>query len=268
MKFEFPYTLRKRKFEEEAEAPGFAKRIRVKLDFDQRDIIVVCLRWSASHSIDLDDRVAARVYRSEQVLAFASRPSIIYEMENFINRTKQISAFIFETNNNPGGVVRPSPRTWRKGLRGLDFKRLSITSWEDIESTDMQRVSLPKGPFRIEFYPCESQPSSCRVFWQVTPCLKVPGKTRRCKIVQNCRSKESKRPFSANIACVDDKIFIWGSMKDDRKEGEDFELVLTAPQNKFQTYGHSIVVQEGSLKRGCRKKDSLFVTTHDGFVLS
>ena len=189
-------------------------------------------------------------------------------MENLINRTKQFSAFIFEQNNNPGGIIRPSPRTWRKGLKGLDFKRLSITSWEDIETCEMQRVSLPKGPFKIELCPCESQPSSCRVFWQVTPCMKVPGKTRRCKIIQNCGSKESKRPFSANIMAMDDKIFIWGHLKDDKKEGEDFELVMTAPANRFETYGgHSIVIQ-GVLKRGCRKKDSNFVTTHDGFVLS
>lgn len=195
-----------------------------------------------------------------------SIPSIIQEMENFINRTKQISAFIFEANSN-SAVIRPSPRTWRKGL---DFKRLSYTSWDEVETAAMQRISLPKGPFKVELHPCESQPSSSRISWQVSPCMKIPGKTRKCKVVQNLGSRISRRTFSANIMCVDDKILVWGNLKDENEEGEDFELFLTVSSDRFDTcsYGGHLISLEGGLKRGMRKKDTTFVTTHDAFILS
>lgn len=69
------------------------------------------------------------------------------------------------------------------------------------------------------------------------------------------------------MVCFDDKLVIWGNIKDDKIEGEDFELVLVAPSIKMYHGGRAVEVQ-GELKRGLRKKETDFVTTHDAMILS
>ncbi len=183
-------------------------------------------------------------------------------MESFINRTKKISSFIFEASSPR--LSRPSPRTWRKEVK--NFKRLSCTSWDEVETSQMQKISLPKDPFKIVLLPSENQPCSCRLTWHVSPCIKVPGRTRRCKIVQ---ADKARREFSANITCFGDEVLIWGNIKDNHEEGEDFQLVLKTPlKNMFRNALQPLLLLQGELKRGNRKKEQEFVLTHDALIFS
>ena len=204
-------------------------------------------------------------YKKEILLASTAETLIIHEMENLKNKTKQISTFIFDSGNSRLIKLR-GHNTWVKA--GLDFRRLSCTSWDEVEmANEITKVSLPKGTFKVDLYPCESQPSSCRASWQVSSCVKVPGKSRKCKVVHHSGSREN-HAFSANISYVEDKAIIWGTIKDEKHEGEDFELVLSAPAERFETFKNHNVMLTGTLKRGIRKKDTPFVLTHDALVLS
>ncbi len=69
------------------------------------------------------------------------------------------------------------------------------------------------------------------------------------------------------MVCFEDKLIIWGNIKDEKTEGEDFELVLIAPSSKMYHGGRAIEIQ-GELKRGSRKKETDFVITHDAMILS
>ena len=59
---------------------------------------------------------------------------------------------------------------------------------------------------------------------------------------------------------MDDKVTIWGTINDNRKGGEGFELVLERP-----TYGHKVneSILEGSLSRGHLKKSLPLERTHE-----
>jgi len=64
----------------------------------------------------------------------------------------------------------------------------------------------------------------------------------------------------------EDKIAIWGSIKDGHDGGEDFELTLTKPADGYYSEGHLL---EGFLMRGNRSKKGtgqLQEQTHDVIV--
>ena len=152
------------------------------------------------------------------------------------------------------------------------FKRLSSCSWDEFDMnatenkiTETEKFSISKNKFKLNLYPSEGQPCSCVCNWEVTLLKKIPGKTRKCKIVHNIRTKEI-RVFNGRITIFDDKIVIWGTIKDGRETGEDFELTLTTPVNGRQSSSHFL---EGSLLRGNRsKKLKDYEQTHDVIVLT
>lgn len=152
------------------------------------------------------------------------------------------------------------------------FKRLSACSWDEFDMSataenqiiETQKFKLQQNKFKINLYPSEGQPCSCVYNWEITLMKKVPGKTRKCKIVHKVRTKEI-RAFTGRITVFEDKIAIWGTIKDGREEGDDFELTLTSPTSE-KYYTERFL--EGALMRGNRKKAETFEQTHDIIVLT
>jgi len=153
------------------------------------------------------------------------------------------------------------------------FKRLSSCSWDEFDMSsfadencviETQKFQLRQNKIKMNLYPSDGQPCACVCSWEVTLMKKVPGKTRKCKIVHTNRAHEI-RAFTGRITIFDDKIAIWGTIKDGHDSGEDFELTLTKPANGYYSEGHLL---EGLLMRGNRKSKSseLVEQTHDVIV--
>lgn len=153
------------------------------------------------------------------------------------------------------------------------FKRLSSCSWDEFDMSSFANennvIETPKfqtrqNKIKMNLYPSEGQPCACVCTWEVTMMKKVPGKARKCKIVHTNRAHEI-RAFTGHITIFEDKIAIWGSIKDRHESGENFELTLSKPAKEFCSEGHLL---EGLLMRGNRKnKDSeVFEVTHDVIV--
>lgn len=155
------------------------------------------------------------------------------------------------------------------------FKRLSTCSWDEFDIStfttesntvmEIQKLKLKQNRIKLNLYPSEGQPCACVCSWDVALLKKAPGKDRKCKIVHTNRAREI-RAFTGRITIFEDKIAIWGTIKDGCEAGEDFELTLTTPVNGYYADGHLL---EGVLLRGNRKKkDQVFEQTHDAIVLS
>lgn len=150
------------------------------------------------------------------------------------------------------------------------FKRLSACSWDEFDtsvdiydSLHMHKQKLEDDKFKLNLYPSEGQPCSCVCTWQVTLSKKVTGKVRKCKIEHYVHKDFPIRVFTGRITIFDDKIAIWGTIKDAAEVGEDFELTLSVP-----TYASPLYVLEGSLMRGNRKRsEKLELQTHDVVVM-
>lgn len=158
------------------------------------------------------------------------------------------------------------------------FKRLSSCSWDEFDVSNFgdendvmesQKFQLRhNNKIKMNLYPSDGQPCACVCSWEVTLTKKLPGKTRKCKIVHTNRAHEI-RAFTGRITVFEDKIAIWGSIKDGHTAGEDFELTLTKPANGYYADGHLL---EGFLMRGNRKQkanninNELSEQTHDVIV--
>ena len=154
------------------------------------------------------------------------------------------------------------------------FKRLSSCSWDEFDISnyadendviETQKFQLRQNKIKMNLYPSDGQPCACVCSWEVTLTKKLPGKTRKCKIVHTNRAHEI-RAFTGRITVFEDKIAIWGSIKDGHAGGEDFELTLTKPADGYYSEGHLL---EGFLMRGNRSKKGtgeLQEQTHDVIV--
>lgn len=145
------------------------------------------------------------------------------------------------------------------------FKRLSACSWDEFDTSvdiysnlQTHKLKLEEDQFKLHLYPSDGQPCSCVCTWRVTLSKKVSGKTRKCKIEHYVIENNPIRVFTGRITIFDEKIAIWGTIKDSAEQGEDFELTLSVP-----TYPSPYVL-EGSLMRGNRKKNDILENqTHD-----
>lgn len=153
------------------------------------------------------------------------------------------------------------------------FKRLSACSWDEFDMSsdtyskiETHKLKLKEDKFVLNLYPSEGQPCSCVCSWNVTLLKKVPGKTRKCKIEHYVIKSNPIRAFTGRITIFEDKIIIWGSIKDGFDKGDDFELTLTAPKKDTTTIQTPYLL-EGSLLRGDRKKRELLEQTHDVVVI-
>lgn len=133
------------------------------------------------------------------------------------------------------------------------------------DETTIKTFQIRQNKIKMNLYPSEGQPCACVCSWEVTMMKRVPGKTRKCKIVHTNRAREI-RAFTGRITIFEDKIAIWGSIKDGHESGEDFEVTLYKPTNGYFSEGHML---EGSLMRGNRKNKNnkgLNELTHDVIV--
>jgi len=151
------------------------------------------------------------------------------------------------------------------------FKRLSACSWDEFDisqdtysNIQTHKLKLNEDKFILNLYPSDGQPCSCVCSWQVTLLKKVPGKTRKCKIEHYIIKNNPIRVFTGRITIFEDKICIWGSIKDSFEKGEDFELTLTVPKRASSPNPYLL---EGSLLRGDRKKRDMLEQTHDVIVM-
>jgi len=179
-------------------------------------------------------------------------------MENII---KKVSLRKHLTDLNVNDVRRRSCNVVKDSL--YQFKRLSTCSWDEFDLSNMEnefiqteKFNLNQNKFKINLYPSDGQPCCSVTSWDITLMKKIPGKTRKCKIIHKNRSKEINQ-FTARISVFDDRICLWGTIKDGRENGEEFELTLKTSADRS-----SQPILHGLLLRGYRKKKQL-EQTHD-----
>lgn len=193
-------------------------------------------------------------------------------MEGLVKRVKRNPLTNIDTKN----VKRRGANIVKDSIH--QFKRLSSCSWDEFDVSNFadendvmesQKFQLRhNNQIKMNLYPSDGQPCACVCSWEVTLTKKLPGKTRKCKIVHTNRAHEI-RAFTGRITVFEDKIAIWGSIKDGHTAGEDFELTLTKPANGYYADGHLL---EGFLMRGSRKQkanninNELSEQTHDVIV--
>ena len=151
------------------------------------------------------------------------------------------------------------------------FKRLSACSWDEFDTSvdtyskiQSHKVKLKDDKFKLNLYPSEGQPCSCVCTWQITLLKKVPGKARKCKIEHSVILNNPIRVFTGRITIFEERIVIWGHIKDASEHGDDFELTLTVPKCSTTPSPHLL---EGALLRGSRKRCEVLEQTHDVIVL-
>lgn len=184
-------------------------------------------------------------------------------MENFI---KKVS---LRQNTTSTKDVRKKGFTLVKDSL-YHFKRLSTCSWDDFDISlaedsycISETLNIKENKFILNLYPSEGQPCACVCTWDITLSESVPGKTRKCKISHRVRSLEV-REFFGRISLIDKEIKIWGTIPDNRKNGEDFELILEKPTHKISNE----LILEGSLKRGYLKKPDSLERTHEVILVN
>ena len=175
-------------------------------------------------------------------------------MEKLFTRRRPLVGI--ENDYNSTVTVARGKRSASFLRSGIDFKRLSVCSFDDFDlnmaSPDCPKIKLPTNTFKLSLVPQEGVGfCACTSTWQITILKKIPGKTRKCKIVP-LRPRDG-RPFTGRIAINEDKVFIWGCTKDD----QDFEISLATCPSDYRCA--SLI--SGYMKRGNRGKGKEL--THD-----